>query len=99
MNPELPPFTRGGGPLGPRFLGDVLWRNEHWTRGEAWIHRRLRASSIGVQVLSKDDVVLTPRLLRLLLAAEGEAAASGSERIGPVDLLRAFLAGPVNRPR
>jgi hypothetical protein len=99
MNPELPLFAGGGGPLGSRFLGDVLWRDEYWTRGEAWIHRRLRASSIGVQVLSKDDIVLTPRLLRLLLAAEGEAGAAAAERIRPADLLRAFLAGPVNRPR
>jgi FHA domain len=99
MCPELPLFARAGGPLGPRFLSEVLWRNEYFAGAESWIHRRLRALSTGVQVLSKDDVSLTPRLLRLLLAAEAEAEAAGAADIRPEDLFRAFLAGPENRPR
>jgi hypothetical protein len=99
MSPALPIFVRGGGPLGARFLGTVLRTNEYWMGTDAWIHRRLRASSIGAQVLSKDDVAPTPRLLRLLSLAEGEAEAVGSDAIRPVDLARVFLGGPVNRPR
>jgi pSer/pThr/pTyr-binding forkhead associated (FHA) protein len=99
MSPELPLFARAGGPLGARFLGTVLRANEYWTGTDAWIHRRLRASSIGAQVLSKDDVAVTPRLLRLLSLAEGVADAVGSDAIRPADLVRVFLTGPVNRPR
>ncbi len=99
MSPELPIFTRGGGPLGARFLGTVLRANEYWTGTDAWIHRRLRASSIGAQVLTKDDVAVTPRLLRLLALAAGVADAVGSDAIRPADLARVFLTGPVNRPR
>jgi hypothetical protein len=99
MSPALPVFARGGGPLGARFLGTVLRANEYWTGTDAWIHRRLRASSIGAQVLTKDDVAVTPRLLRLLSLAEGVADAVGSDAIRPADLVRVFLTGPLNRPR
>jgi FHA domain len=99
MNPDLPILARNQGPISPRFLAETLRRNEAWTGSKAWIQRQLRALAIEVACLFKDELVTTPRLVRLLLAAEGEAQRAGSPLIRPVDVLRTFFAGPLNRPR
>jgi hypothetical protein len=99
MNPGLAILARNQGPIPPRFLAEALRRNEYWTGPQAWIHRQLRALAIDVGSLFEDDLILTPRLLRLLLQAEEEARLAGSDRIRPEDVLRAFFAGPANRPR
>lgn len=98
-NPELPILAHGKGPVTSRFLAETLRRNEHWTGASAWIDRRLRTSAIDGPVLFQEDLVTTPRLLRILLAAEEEARQAGSELIRPEDVFRAFLTGPANRPR
>jgi hypothetical protein len=99
MNPESPVLARRHGPISAPFLSDVLRRNEYWTGPNAWIDRRLRGSALDIPALFEDDLVVTPRLLRLLLKAEEEARQAGAESIRPADVFRAFLTGPENRPR
>ena len=99
MNPGLPILARNQGPVPTRFLSETLRRNEYWSGPQAWINRQLRALAIEVSSLFKDDLVATPRLLRLLLAGEEAARAAGSALIRPEDMLQAYLAGPSNRPR
>jgi hypothetical protein len=99
MNPDLPILARNQGPVSPRFLVDTLRRNEPWVGGKTWISRQLRALAIEVPSLFEDDLVSTPRLLSLLLAAEEVARADGSPVLRPKDVLHAFFAGPANRPR
>jgi len=98
MNPDLAIFARNQGPIPPRFLTETLRRNEYWRGPQAWINRQLRALAIEVTSLFKDDLVPTPRLLRLLLAAAETARTAGSDVIRPEDMLHAFFAGPSNRP-
>ncbi len=98
-NPGLPVLARGRGPVSARFLGETLRRNEYWTGVRAWIDRRLRTSVLDAVVVFEDDLTFTPRLLRLLQAAEEEARRAGSEMLRPADVLHAFFAGPANRPR
>jgi hypothetical protein len=98
MNPGLAILARNEGPIPPGFLADALRRNELWTGPQAWIHRQLRALAIETGSLFEDDLVATPRLLRLLLLAE-EAARGAAGLIRPEDVLRAYFAGPANRPR
>lgn len=98
-NPELPVFARGRGPIPARFLGETLRRNEYWTGLRSWIDRRLRTSVLDAVVVFEDDLTFTPRLLRLLHAAEDEARRAGSDALRPADVLHAFFAGPANRPR
>lgn len=98
-NPGLPVFARGRGPISARFLGDTLRRNEYWTGARGWIDRRLRTSVLDAVVVFEDDLTFTPRLLRLLQAAEEEARRAGSDQLRPADILQAFFAGPANRPR
>jgi len=99
MNPDAPVLARGKGPISAQFLSEVLRRNDYWTNTRAWIDRRLRTSALDVPALFEDELIVTPRLLRLLLAAEEEARRAESERIRPLDVWRAFFAGPANRPR
>ncbi len=102
MNPGLAVLARNQGPIPPRFLTETLRRNDYWHGAQAWINRQLRALAIEVATVFKDELVATPRLLRLLLAAADSAnaaRATGSGVIRPDDLLQAYLAGPVNRPR
>jgi hypothetical protein len=99
MNPESPILARGKGPISAQFLSEVLRRNDYWTGPRAWIDRRLRTSALDVPALFEDELAVTPRLLRLLLAAEEEARQAGAESIRPVDVWRAFFTGPANRPR
>lgn len=98
-NPGLPVFSRGKGPVTTRFLGETLRRNEYWTGPRAWIDRRLRTSVLDAIVVFEDDLTFTPRLLRLLQAAEEEARRAGSDLLRAVDVLRAFFTGPASRPR
>lgn len=98
-NPGLPVFARGRGPVASRFLAETLRRNEYWTGQRGWIDRRLRTSVLDAVVLFEDDLTFTPRLLRLLQAAEEEAHRAGADGLRPGDVLRAFFAGPENRPR
>ena len=99
MNPALSILARNRGPVAPQFLAETLRRNEFWTGPQAWINRQLRALAIEVGSLFKDDLIATPRLLRLLLAADEEARRTGPGPIRPADVLHAFFAGPSNRPR
>ncbi len=99
MNPSLSVLARNQGPIPPRFLAETLRRNEYWNGSQAWINRQLRALAIEVGSLFKDDLTPTPRLLRLLLAAEEAAKQADMTLIRPEDVLRAFFAGPSNRPR
>ena len=99
MSPGLPVFARGKGPIPARFLGETLRCNEYWTGLRGWIDRRLRTSVLDAVVVFEDDLTFTPRLLRLLLAAEEEARRAGSDMLRPADVLHAFFAGPANRPR
>jgi hypothetical protein len=99
MNPESPILARGKGPISAQFLSEVLRRNDYWTGPRAWIERRLRTSALDVPTLFEDELAVTPRLLRLLLAADEEARKAGAESIRPVDVWRAFFTGPANRPR
>jgi hypothetical protein len=98
-NPGLPVFARGRGPVSSKFLAETLRRNEYWTGGLSWIDRRLRTTVLDAVVLFEDDLTFTPRLLRLLQAAELVAHRAGADLLRPVDVLQAFLAGPANRPR
>jgi hypothetical protein len=98
-NPALPVLARGRGPVSARFLGETLRRNEYWTGIRAWIDRRLRTSVLDAVVVFEDDLTFTPRLLRLLQAAEEEARRAGSDTLRPADVFQAFFAGPANRPR
>ncbi|HEX4964158.1 MAG TPA: FHA domain-containing protein [Thermoanaerobaculia bacterium] len=99
MNPGLGILARNHGPVPPRFLSETLRRNEYWSGSQAWISRQLRALAIEVGSLFKDDLTPTPRLLRLLLAAEEAARQASAPLIRPEDVLQAFFAGPANRPR
>jgi FHA domain len=99
MNPGLAVLARNQGPIPPRFLTETLRRNEFWTGPQAWINRQLRALAIEVASVFKDELTATPRLLRLLLAAAEAARADGAKTIRPEDVLRAYFAGPANRPR
>ena len=99
MNPGLAILARNQGPITPRFLTETLRRNEFWTGPHVWINRQLRALAIEVTSVFKDELVATPRLLRLLLAAAEAARADGSKAIRPEDVLYAYFAGPPNRPR
>ena len=99
MNPEAPILARGRGPVTGQFLSEVLRRNDYWTGPRAWIDRRLRGSTMDIPALFEDDLLVTPRLLRLLLKAEEEARQAGAATIRPADVFRAFLTGPENRPR
>ena len=103
MNPKSPILARGSGaghgPISGQFLTEVLRRNDYWTGAQSWIDRRLHTAVLDVPALFEDDLVATPRLLRLLLAAEEEAQRAGSETLRAVDVFRAFLSGPANRPR
>lgn len=99
MSPDVPVLARGKGPVSARFLGETLRRNEYWTGLRGWIDRRLRTSVLDAVVLFEDDLTFTPRLLRLLQAAEEEAHRRGVHEIRPADVLHAFFAGPANRPR
>jgi hypothetical protein len=99
MNPGLAVLARNQGPIPPRFLTETLRRNEYWTGPHAWINRQLRALAIEVASVFKDELVATPRLLRVLLAAAEAARVDGSKVIRPEDVLQAYLAGPANRPR
>lgn len=98
-NPRVPVFARGRGPISSRFLAETLRRNEYWTGPQGWIDRRLRTSVLDAIVVFEDDLTFTPRLLRLLQAAEEEARQAGADLLRPADVLRAFFAGPENRPR
>jgi hypothetical protein len=99
MNPEAPVLARGKGPISAQFLSEVLRRNDYWTNSRVWIDRRLRTSALDVPALFEDELVVTPRLLRLLLAADEEARRAESASIRPLDVWRAFFTGPANRPR
>jgi hypothetical protein len=96
---ELGAWAKRKAPASGRPFAEVLRQDEYWTGPLAWIDQRVRSSAADVLMLFEEDPVYTPRLLRLLLAAEAEARAAGAERIRLLDLLRAFLAGPANRPR
>jgi FHA domain len=98
-NPHLPVFARGRGPISARFLAETLRRNEYWTGPRGWIDRRLRTAVLDAVVVFEDDLTFTPRLLRLLQAAEEAARRAGSDVLRPADVVHAFLAGPENRPR
>jgi len=99
MNPELPLLARGGGPVGSDFLLQTLHRNDHWPAGREWIGQRLQDSLVDVEVAFGDELVCTPRLLRLLLLAEEHAERASSPLIRPADTLWAYFSGPPNRPR
>ncbi len=99
MNPALPVLARNQGPIPLRFLTETLRRNEYWSGPQAWINRQLRALAIEVASVFKDELVATPRLLRLLLAAAEGARAAKSPVVRPEDVLQAYFAGPANRPR
>ena len=99
MNPGLAVLARNQGPIPSRFLTETLRRNEYWSGPQAWINRQLRALAIEVASVFKDELVATPRLLRLLLAAAEGARAAGSKVVRPDDVLQAYFAGPGNRPR
>ncbi|HPW56520.1 MAG: FHA domain-containing protein [Thermoanaerobaculaceae bacterium] len=94
LNPDLLAGVAGSG-LTPAFISETLRRNEVWTGARAWIARHLRAVAMDESVLFLNEILLTPRLVRLLQAADREA---GEAAIEPLHVLRAILADGNNRP-
>jgi hypothetical protein len=96
MNPALAPFGLGKGRIGPGFLGGTLFHNEWWIGPKAWIERHLRSVRWEDQVAFATDVQLTPRALRVLLAAEGASRGEGRP-IRTEDVLGALLGDASRR--
>lgn len=94
LNPDLLAGVAGAG-LTPAFVSETLRRNDVWTGPRAWIAHHLRAVAMDEPVLFLNEMLLTPRLVRLLQAADREA---GDAPIEPQDVLRAMLADGDNRP-
>lgn len=94
LNPDLLVGTAGAG-LTPAFVSETLRRNDVWTGPRAWIARHLRAVAMDESVLFLNEMLLTPRLVRLLQAADREA---GEAPIEPLHILRAILADGDSRP-
>ncbi|MCP4658886.1 MAG: FHA domain-containing protein [bacterium] len=96
MNPELPCFERRGGPITNDLLSGALARDRYWNRPSSWIHRRLQAVAVGAATLFEDDLIFTPRLVRVLLAADETA---GGRPIDPPDIVEAILRHDSGQPR
>ncbi|HPC82053.1 MAG TPA: FHA domain-containing protein [Thermoanaerobaculaceae bacterium] len=94
LNPDLLEGLAGTG-LTPAFVSETLRRNEVWSGPRAWIGRHLRAVAMDESVLFASEMLLTPRLVGLLQAADREA---GEAPIEPLHILRAMLADGNNRP-
>lgn len=94
LNPDLLAGVAGSG-LTPAFISETLRRNEVWSGARAWIARHLRAVAMDEAVLFFNEMLLTPRLVRLLQAADREA---GEGPLEPLHVLRAILADGNNRP-
>lgn len=94
LNPEL---IAGLAPAGltPAFVSETLRRNEIWSGARSWIARHLRAVAMDESVLFFNEMLLTPRLVRLLQSANAEA---GDSLIEPIHIVRAMLADGYNRP-
>lgn len=94
LNPDLLAGVAGSG-LTPAFVSETLRRNEVWGGARAWIARHLRAVAMDETVLFFNEMLLTPRLVRLLQVADREA---GEAPVEPLHVLRAILADGNNRP-
>ncbi|HPS78820.1 MAG TPA: FHA domain-containing protein, partial [Thermoanaerobaculaceae bacterium] len=94
LNPDLLTATSAAG-LTSTFISETLRRNEIWAGPRAWIGRHLRAIAMDETVLFVTEILVTPRLARLLQLAEREA---GTAPIEAVSVLRAILADGDNRP-
>lgn len=94
LNPGLVGSVAGSG-LTPAFISETLRRNEVWSGPRAWIARHLRAVAMDESVVFLNEMLLTPRLVRLLQLADQEA---GTAPIEPLHILRAVLADGNNRP-
>ena len=94
LNPDLLSTTSAAG-LTATFVSETLRRNEVWAGPRAWIARHLRAVAMDETVLFVNEMLITPRLLRLLQLADLEA---GGDPIEPVHILRAILIDGSNRP-
>lgn len=94
LNPDLLTTTSAAG-LTATFVSETLRRNEVWAGPRAWIARHLRAVAMDETVLFINEMLITPRLVRLLQLADLEA---GEDPIEPVHILRAILADGRNRP-
>ncbi|MCU0291445.1 MAG: FHA domain-containing protein [Thermoanaerobaculaceae bacterium] len=94
LNPDLVSSTSAAG-LTAAFLSETLRRNEVWTGPRVWIARHLRAVAMDEAVLFVNEMLITPRLVRLLQLADREA---GEAPIDPLHILRAILADGNNRP-
>lgn len=94
LNPDLLASLAPAG-LTPDFVSETLRRNEIWSGARAWIARHLRAVAMDESVLFFNEMLLTPRLVRLLRSADSGAR---DALIEPLHIVRAILADGRNRP-
>ena len=99
MNPELPVVARGEGPISRRGVAEVTANREYWSAEREWIALQLSEVTAQSEPLFDLELEITPRLLRIVHAAERLAVAAGGEALEPNDLLRALLTDPSNRVR
>ncbi len=88
ISPDLPCFARRGGALTNELIAGVLSHGRYWKSAASWIHTRMPSTVLRPGFLFEDELVLTPRLLQVLLAAEQEAAGGSIE---PRDVLLAIF--------
>jgi hypothetical protein len=99
LNPELPVVARGEGPISRQGLAAVVANAEYWSDGQAWIPQQLSEVTAQTEPLFDTEIEITPRLLRVVHAAERLASAGGGVQIEPYDVLRALMEDPSNRVR
>jgi hypothetical protein len=84
--PDAPMISHGHGPISTQFLGERVCPNEYWTASKSWIGQIVRSD--GRQpALFADQVVPTPRVLRVFQVAAGLAESHGAEQITAENLL------------
>jgi hypothetical protein len=89
--PDLPAIARGQGPLTASFLRGPLLEDDLWTSDKQWIARHLHAVRWGEHAVFAEDLIATPRLVRILQDAERSANRDGDGVIRPVHVLAALV--------
>jgi hypothetical protein len=97
-NPELACVAHGKGLFQAQFIRDRVEANDYWSGDKSWIGQLVGIASSETNLFS-DQLITTPRVYRVFIAAEDRVEKSRSEQISSTDLLYALFSDEDGRLR